>query len=54
MLIKDFIKTIKAEFGEVEFKATDLKTNKVYRSKGYEQVEKDIRKRKRVDSVALW
>ena len=54
MLIKDFIKAIKAEFGEVEFKATDLKANKVYRSKNYDKVEEDIRKRKRVDSVALW
>jgi len=54
MLIKDFIKAIKAEFGEVEFKATDLKTNKVYRSKNYEKVEEDCRKRRRVDTEAFW
>ena len=54
MLIKDFIKAIKAEFGEVEFKATDLKTNKTYRSKGYDQTEKDIRLRKRADTTAIW
>lgn len=54
MLIKDFIKVIKAEFGEVEFKATDLKTNKIYRSKNYEKVEEDIRKRRRIDTEAFW
>jgi len=54
MLIKDFIKAIKAEFGEVEFKATDLKTNKIYRSKNYEKVEEDIRKRRRIDTEAFW
>ncbi len=54
MLIKDFIKAIKVEFGEVEFKATDLKTNKIYRSKNYDKIEEDIRKRKRVDTTALW
>ena len=44
MMIKDFIKSIKKTFGDdVEFKATSS-DNKVYRSKGYEKVESDIRR----------
>ena len=55
MTIKDFIKSMKAEFGDsIEFKAESKLDGKIYRSKGYDQVEEDIRKRKRVDTKALW
>lgn len=55
MTIKDFIKAIKAEFGDsVEFKAVSKLDGKIYRSKGYDKAEEDCRKRKRVDSVAIW
>ena len=44
MMIKDFIKEIKATFGdEVEFKATS-KEGKIYRSEGYEKIQSDIRR----------
>jgi len=44
MMIKDFIKEIKKTFGdEVEFKATS-KEGKIYRSKGYEKIQSDIRR----------
>jgi len=44
MMIKDFIKSIKKTFGEdVEFKATS-KEGKIYRSKGYEKIQSDIRR----------
>ena len=44
MMIKDFIKSIKETFGdEVEFKATS-KEGKIYRSKGYEKIQSDIRR----------
>ena len=43
-MIKDFIKEIKKTFGdEVEFKATS-KEGKIYRSKGYEKIQSDIRR----------
>ena len=55
MMIKDFIKNIKEEFGnDIEFKATSFKDNKIYKSKNYDKSEKDIRLRKRVDTKALW
>ena len=55
MLIKDFIKSIKEEFGDkMEFKATELKTNKVYKSKGYDIEEKNIRQRRGINSKSLW
>lgn len=54
MLIKDFIKSFKEEFGNVEFKATDLKTKKVYKSKGYDIEEKNIRQRRGINTKSLW
>ena len=43
-MIKDFIKEVKKTFGdEVEFKATS-KEGKIYRSKGYEKIQSDIRR----------
>ena len=44
MMIKDFIKEVKKVFGDdVEFKATS-NDNKVYRSKGYEKIQSDIKR----------
>ena len=44
MMIKDFIKEVKKTFwDEVEFKATS-KEGKIYRSKGYEKIQSDIRR----------
>jgi len=44
MMIKDFIKEVKKTFGdEVEFQATS-KEGKIYRSKGYEKIQSDIRR----------
>ena len=44
MMIKDFIKSIKKTFGEgVEFKATS-KEGKIFRSKGYDKLQSDIRR----------
>ena len=55
MLIKDFIKSIKEEFGDaIEFKATEFKTNKVYKSKGYDIEEKNIRQRRGINTRSLW
>jgi len=55
MLIKDFIKSIKEEFGDaIEFKATEFKTNKVYKSKGYDIEEKNIRQRRGINTKSLW
>mgnify|MGYP003641943712 CR=1 FL=1 len=54
MTIKDFIKAIKVEFGEVEYKAVSKLDGKTYRSKNYDKVEEDIRLRKRADTKALW
>ena len=43
-MIKDFIKEVKKTFGDgVEFKATSKK-GKIYRSKGYEKIQSDIRR----------
>ena len=44
MMIKDFIKEVKKTFGDdVEFKATS-KEGKIYRSKGYDKVEDNVRR----------
>ena len=44
MMIKDFIKEIKKTFGDdVEFKATSSE-GKIYRSKGYEKIQDNIRR----------
>jgi len=44
MMIKDFIKEIKKTFGEdVEFKATSSE-GKIYRSKGYDKIQDNIRR----------
>ena len=44
MMIKDFIKEIKKTFGEgVEFKATS-KEGKIFRSKGYDKLQSDIKR----------
>ena len=43
-MIKDFIKEVKKAFGDdVEFKATS-KEGKIFRSKGYEKLQSDIRR----------
>ena len=54
MSIKDFIKAIKAEFGEVEYKAVSKLDGKIYKTGGYDVAEENIRKRRRVDTKALW
>ena len=54
MLIKDFIKNFKKEFGKIEFKATEFKTNKTYKSGGYDIEEKNIRQRRGIDTKSLW
>jgi hypothetical protein len=54
MLIKDLIKEFKKEFGSIEFKATDLKTNKIYKSGGYDLEEKNIRQRRGINTKSLW
>tara|TARA_B110000495_G_C22792756_1_gene463327 strand:+ start:249 stop:422 length:174 start_codon:yes stop_codon:yes gene_type:complete len=55
MMIKDFIKSMKESFGNgIEFKATSFKDNKTFKSRGYDAEEENIRKRKRVDTKALW
>lgn len=54
MLIKDFIKNFKEEFGKIEFKATEFKTNKTYKSGGYDIEEKNIRQRRGVNTKSLW
>ena len=55
MTIKDFIKSMKAEFGDsLEFKAESKLDGKIYRSKGYDKTEEDIRKRRHVDTEAFW
>ena len=41
MTINDFIKEIRALFGNIEFKATS-KQGQVFKSKGYDKREKDI------------
>lgn len=52
-MIKEFVQMMKDEFGEVEYKATSNE-GKIYRSKGYDKVEEDCRKRRRVDTEAFW
>ena len=54
MSIKDFIKAIKAEFGEVEYKALSKLDGKIYKTGGYDVAEENIRRRRRVDTKALW
>ena len=54
MMIKDFIKEVKKTFGdEVEFKATS-KEGKIYRSKGYEKIEDNIRRNVGTRTKADW
>ena len=54
MMIKDFIKEVKKTFGgEVEFKATS-KEGKIYRSKGYEKIQSDLRRGVGTRKKANW
>ena len=54
MMIKDFIKEVKKVFGQgVEFKATS-KDGKIYRSKGYEKVQSDIKRGVGTRKTADW
>ena len=54
MMIKDFIKEVKKTFGEgVEFKATS-KEGKIFRSKGYDKVQSDIRRNVGTRQKANW
>jgi hypothetical protein len=54
MMIKDFIKEVKKTFGEdVEFKATS-KEGKIFRSKGYDKVEDNIRRNVGTRQKADW
>jgi len=54
MMIKDFIKEVKKTFGDgVEFKATS-KEGKIYRSKGYEKIQSDIRRGAGTRKKANW
>ena len=54
MMIKDFIKSIKDTFGDdVEFKATS-KEGKIYRSKGYDKVESNVRRNVGTRTKADW
>ena len=54
MMIKDFIKEVKKTFGEgVEFKATS-KEGKIYRSKGYDKAEDNIRRNVGERKKANW
>ena len=54
MMIKDFIKEVKKVFGEdVEFKATS-NDNKVYRSKGYDKIEDNIRRGRGERKTSNW
>ena len=54
MMIKDFIKEIKKTFGdEVEFKATSKK-GKIYRSKGYDKIQSDIKRGVGTRQKANW
>ena len=55
MMIKDFIKNMKEEFGNgIEFKATSFKDKQIYKSRGYDAEEENIRLNKRLSSKALW
>ena len=54
MMIKDFIKEIKKTFGkDVEFKATS-KDGKIYRSKGYDKIQSDIKRGVGTSTKANW
>ena len=54
MMIKDFIKEVKKTFGDdVEFKATS-KEGKIFRSKGYDKVQSDIRRNVGTRQKANW
>jgi hypothetical protein len=54
MMIKDFIKEVKKVFGDdVEFKATS-NDNKVYRSKGYDKIENNIRRGRGERKTSNW
>ena len=54
MMIKDFIKSIKETFGDgVEFKATS-KEGKIFRSKGYEKIEDNIRRGRGESTKVRW
>ena len=53
-MIKDFIKEIKKTFGDdVEFKAKS-KEGKIYRSKGYEKIQSDIRRGRGESTKVRW
>lgn len=54
MMIKDFIKEVKKTFGDdVEFKATS-KEGKIYRSKGYDKVEDNVRRNVGTRTKSNW
>jgi hypothetical protein len=54
MTVKDFIKSIKKTFGEdVEFQATS-KEGKIFRSKGYDKIQSDIRRNVGTRQKADW
>ena len=54
MMIKDFIKSVKKTFGEdVEFQATS-KEGKIFRSKGYDKAEDNIRRNVGERKKANW
>jgi hypothetical protein len=54
MMIKDFIKEVKKVFGDdVEFKATS-KEGKIYRSKGYDKVENNVRRGVGTRTTSSW
>ena len=54
MMIKDFIKEVKKAFGDdVEFKATS-KEGKIFRSKGYDKVEDNVRRNTGTRTKADW
>ncbi len=54
MMIKDFIKSIKKTFGDDgEFKAKS-KEGKIFRSKGYDKLQSDIRRGVGTSTKANW
>ena len=54
MMIKDFIKEVKKAFGDdVEFKATS-KEGKIFRSKGYDKLQSDVRRNVGTRTKADW
>ncbi len=54
MMIKDFIKEVKKAFGDdVEFKATS-KEGKIFRSKGYDKIQDNIRRNVGERKKANW